>query len=554
MPLPPDRVAAASEPIRFPIAPPAVGAVHPAHAPLWQTAACKQAVVAVWLLGSAVALLRLLAGLIAMRRVTSRETESDPVLSQMVTRLQHESGMAQTVAVRKTIAGSALPVPLTWSLFRPTLLLPPTFLEWPQERRRMVLLHELAHIQRADWLVQILVQITRALYWFHPLVWWITHRLQAESERACDDTVLLTGVVPSACAETLLEVLRTMNRPQKSVSSPASLLSMARPPIEARLQAILSPQRRQKPSRSIAMLASAGAAVCAIALASVQVQAGQASTSPGRTPGIPATSAAPSPAGIPPQRRMTPGLLLTSAQTGAGKHASKPPKSQDANEVAVLRKKLDVLEQILVQNQQENTKLRLQLRAMETRNRRAADVNSSLGGVPPRSSLLYARTGDAARGANASKKMPPVSPAVRLETLQNVLRDLERQQTTLQAQVKQTAELYRAGSITFQTSTEEKTELDVCKLHIEAVQKQIDDVKAGRTLSEKEQNLRLLRLQIAESQVRLLRQQEILAVTKTRYQAGVTSGGELTNVEAKRNAIQTYLDELKAKLAEEGAH
>ena len=228
---------------------------HSITIPLWQTARCRQAVVAVWLLGCAIALLRLLAGLIGARRVTTRETVADPNLSQMVTQLQAELGMGRTVTVRQIRADSALPVPLTWGHFHPTLLLPPQFAEWPQERRRMVVLHELAHVQRADWLVQVLVQITCALYWFHPLVWWTAHRLQAESERACDDTVLLTGVTPAAYAENLVEVIRTMNRSKKS---PLSMLGMAHPPIEARLRAILAPLPRRRPTRSLALVASAG--------------------------------------------------------------------------------------------------------------------------------------------------------------------------------------------------------------------------------------------------------------------------------------------------------
>lgn len=272
-----------------------------AHGPVWQTARCQQAVLAIWMLGAVLTLLRLLAGLIGTQRVTSRETVSDPLLSQTVAQIQKELGLARAVTVRKTRAEGGLPVPLTWGLFRPTLLLPPAFLEWPQERQRMVVLHELAHIQRADWLVQVLVQITLALYWFHPLVWWASRRLQAESERACDDSVLLTGVAPSAYAETLLEVLRTMNRSQRSAAPSPSMLSMAQPPIEARLQAILSPQQRQRPARRTMLLASAGTALGAVLLASVQVQAVQAPPTPAHPSHVPGVSNAPAESAFPAQ-------------------------------------------------------------------------------------------------------------------------------------------------------------------------------------------------------------------------------------------------------------
>src|SRR5690606_18119326 len=91
------------------------------------------------------------------------------------------------------------------------LVLLPEAVDWPEERIRAVLLHELAHIRRNDWLVQLLAGVLRAVYWFNPLVWLACARLRLESERACDDAVIGHGVNRTAYAAQLLALARAVN-------------------------------------------------------------------------------------------------------------------------------------------------------------------------------------------------------------------------------------------------------------------------------------------------------------------------------------------------------
>jgi len=187
--------------------------VAPCVHPVWQTARCQQTVLWIWLLGLTLALLRLVAGLIGTWRVTSRETISNPCSLKRWPRFR--SNWAENASLRsadrrrsRLPAGSADLGPLPPDAVAATRVLKVVARETAYGRAART-----GDIQRADWLVQVLAEVTRALYWFHPLVWWTIYRLHAESERACDDTVLLTGVAPSAYAETLLEVIRTMNDP-----------------------------------------------------------------------------------------------------------------------------------------------------------------------------------------------------------------------------------------------------------------------------------------------------------------------------------------------------
>src|SRR5437660_1722674 len=78
----------------------------------------------------------------------------------------------------------------------------------PPERLRIVLLHEMLHIQRRDLLAQAVAQLACCLYWFHPLVWIAARQLRKERERACDDAVLTRGVAASEYAGHLLDLVR----------------------------------------------------------------------------------------------------------------------------------------------------------------------------------------------------------------------------------------------------------------------------------------------------------------------------------------------------------
>jgi TonB family protein len=102
-----------------------------------------------------------------------------------------------------------------------------------------VLSHELAHIARHDWLVQICAELARSLYWFHPLVWFATASLRNESERACDDAVLNGGIDASDYANQLLDLARTLKSAHRGWSA---ALAIARPTnLERRFIAMLNP-------------------------------------------------------------------------------------------------------------------------------------------------------------------------------------------------------------------------------------------------------------------------------------------------------------------------
>jgi beta-lactamase regulating signal transducer with metallopeptidase domain len=134
--------------------------------------------------------------------------------------------------------------PMTWGFRHPFVMLPSTATEWPESRLEAVIRHELAHVDRNDWLTQTVSRLVCSLYWFHPASWLFAWRLDLESERAADDRVICLGCDPQEYAEHLIAVAREVR-----MARAASAVALSRTSsVRYRVQAILS---SRTPRRSI---------------------------------------------------------------------------------------------------------------------------------------------------------------------------------------------------------------------------------------------------------------------------------------------------------------
>lgn len=235
-----------------------------------------------WLVGVLACAARMLAAQARVWRLTRR---CPPLPASLL-----PSAGLGTARFAALLTGPSGTPPMVWGWPRAALLLPPEAADWPSARQRAVVLHELAHVRRQDWLTQTLAQITCALYWFNPLAWLLAACLGAEAERACDDAVLLAGVPPTDYAQELLAVARHLSAGHAQRRISVGAVTMARrSPVRERLEAILDTRRvRRRVTRRSAALALAAALAVAAPLAVLRPaaradegRAGQAAPSPG---------------------------------------------------------------------------------------------------------------------------------------------------------------------------------------------------------------------------------------------------------------------------------
>lgn len=223
---------------------------------------------AAWGAGALLVLGRLLVGMVRVQRLSrSARPVEEPDWLNLLEELSRKLGIAAPVSLLKS---DAVTLPMTWGLRRPVVLLPADAEEWPPERRRVVLLHELAHVKRRDCLTQVLAQTACALHWFNPLVWLAARRLAIERERACDDQVLELGTRASDYAGHLLEVARSLH--QRQSWALAAVAMARRSQFEGRLLAILDPGVRRVLSRWGAVLAAGALAGVVVPLAAMRPQ------------------------------------------------------------------------------------------------------------------------------------------------------------------------------------------------------------------------------------------------------------------------------------------
>lgn len=212
-----------------------------------------------WFNGSIVSFLVLAIGYARLMRAVRR---SEPVTSGSWLRIAECVSLRYGLKRRvRLVRSQSCTMLVTWGSLRPRILLPAGSEQWPDERISVVLQHEMAHVRRNDWLLHTVAELLRIVYWFNPLLWVVCRRLRLESEYAADDAVLAQGIPSSQYAAHLLEIVRTLQQPDRAWSAASA---MARPStIERRFSAMLSSTADRRPMSRIAMAAAAIVFLCA---------------------------------------------------------------------------------------------------------------------------------------------------------------------------------------------------------------------------------------------------------------------------------------------------
>jgi len=293
--------------------------------------------------GAAALLLRLVVGRRMLGRLW-RDSDADPAWDGLLRRLSSEMGLARPPELRIS-RGPA--VPMTWGTLAPKLLLPAEASEWPPERRRLVLLHELAHVVRRDSLSRSLASLVCALYWIHPGAWLAARRMRMEQEHAADDRVLTAGGSPRAYALSLLD-LASGRGASPRFDQAAAMAGLYQ--LERRLLSITGSARRKSPGALFVSSSALLAGVTTLLVAAgVPVRASPAlpgpfgadrpEVAPAAGEGAdPAGSEAPSPgrserASAPPARPAN-GIGRIARQSAAASPPRRDAAAQEVGEVA----------------------------------------------------------------------------------------------------------------------------------------------------------------------------------------------------------------------------
>jgi beta-lactamase regulating signal transducer with metallopeptidase domain len=226
-----------------------------------------QIVAFVYAAGAFLLLLRLALQFAAARRLVHRlDAIDDGAWQSLLDDGRRSLGLHREI---RLLRGGSETMPMALGAWRSAIVIPAIGDDWSPERRRAVLLHELAHVARHDCLTQLLAGIACAVYWPHPGVWWLARRLRVERELACDDLVLGAGTPAMDYAGHLLDVAYTLGGTRTN----ALAVGMARrSQLEGRMLAVLDAARNRAlpgPRLRLAMSAIAVAALVPLAVATV---------------------------------------------------------------------------------------------------------------------------------------------------------------------------------------------------------------------------------------------------------------------------------------------
>ncbi|GAB3455295.1 beta-lactam sensor/signal transducer [Massilia terrae] len=183
---------------------------------IWQAALQQRLplVILAWSVGAGLLALRMLLGLLWVRRLSRPGRYArNPAWQARLDRLAAAMGIARRVTLGVV---DELGSPVTAGWWRPVVLVPASLLSgMPPDLLEALLAHELAHVRRFDYLVNLIQSAIEILLFYHPTVWWLSNRIRVEREQIADDLAASTLGEPRRLALALSELdLFQLSTPQ----------------------------------------------------------------------------------------------------------------------------------------------------------------------------------------------------------------------------------------------------------------------------------------------------------------------------------------------------
>ncbi len=127
----------------------------------------------------------------------------------VVRELQWRTGVRVSLLISDDIDS-----PVTFGFRMPTVILPLSFRELSEPCQKAVLCHELLHVRRLDWILILVEEVVRSIFWFHPAVWWLINRIHLCREQVVDQEVVQITGSKQPYLDSLLEFARALGRPR----------------------------------------------------------------------------------------------------------------------------------------------------------------------------------------------------------------------------------------------------------------------------------------------------------------------------------------------------
>jgi beta-lactamase regulating signal transducer with metallopeptidase domain len=221
------------------------------------------ALVGLWGSGVLLLSLRSLGGWALARRLTRAGLAAVP--AEVETQLARLVQALRVSAPVRLFESARVEVPTVVGWLRPVVLLPASTLAGlSMEQLELILAHELAHIRRRDYLVNLLQTAAETLLFYHPAVWWVSHRMRVEREHCCDDLAV------AACGNALIYAHTLAELEERRSGTPALAMAASGGALLSRVAHLLGAQRpRSRAARGLSAVAAPAGLAAALGAASL---------------------------------------------------------------------------------------------------------------------------------------------------------------------------------------------------------------------------------------------------------------------------------------------
>lgn len=191
-----------------------------------------------WMIGVLIFLMKFLFDFILVQyvRYTASDAEELADAKKVCEQLQRQSGVKHPISIR---VSHLIGAPMTMGFWRPIIIFPIGLVnQLTIDEVESILAHELGHIVRKDYLINLLISLVEVCLFYHPLVWWLSRLAKREREYCCDDYALRTITTPLDYIKTLVKIQELSLNPNTKLS-----MSFARPGLLDRVKRLLKIQK-----------------------------------------------------------------------------------------------------------------------------------------------------------------------------------------------------------------------------------------------------------------------------------------------------------------------